>query len=520
MIRAVVYTRVSTPRQGEEEKASLTEQEHRCRQYCQGKGYTVVAIYSDISSGATKKRPRFQEMLKQAQAGKFDIIVAWKADRLARGIYPSAALFEALENTSITIETVAEPFDRTTFEVRAVLARTELESIAQRTQVGREGNIKRGNHHIRPPFGYDYDLACKRWVINELEARWVRQIFEWYIDGIPVHEISRRLNNAGVPTKKQSRLGWTAQKISELVNSECYAGVAYYNKRKGGSNKVKDKSHWVEMSVPPIISRETWEAAHNRRASNKRWSPRNTQQIYLTQHTLICEECGYPFYIDSNRGKARLMCGGMRMYPHLFNCRQPKTMPEHRLGERLWEGVAGVLGSEEALETAVLSRAKQVATEREPIERRLKQLTKTRNDLKLEQERVITGFRKGFYSEKQLNRQLRAIRAEDEQYAAEEDRLLADLKLHGDAQAVYQEARQLIPSMRERLNDRLRAEEKRDIIKLLIRRALIDKDGNMTIGLKVPVPERGFGYATSPHGGSPHCSQGLGDAHGCAIGWT
>ena len=114
-----------------------------------------------------------------------------KADRLARGISPCAALYEALENTHITIETVAEPFDRTTFEVRAVLGRIELENIAQRTQMGREGNIKGGNNHIRPPFSWDYDPDTKRWVKNEFEAKWVCQIFITSLSGklliIPHH---------------------------------------------------------------------------------------------------------------------------------------------------------------------------------------------------------------------------------------------------------------------------------------------------------------------------------------------
>lgn len=66
-------------------------------------------------------------MLKEARQEVFDVIIAWKTDRLARGIYPCAALMEALEETGVTIETVAEPFDRTTFEIRAVLGWIEVD---------------------------------------------------------------------------------------------------------------------------------------------------------------------------------------------------------------------------------------------------------------------------------------------------------------------------------------------------------------------------------------------------------
>jgi site-specific DNA recombinase len=516
-MKAGIYLRVSTPGQAEDDKASLGEQEQRCRHHCEAKAYPVVAVYSDIGSGASKKRPQFQQMLRDTKAGMFDVIVAWKADRLARGISPCAALYEALENTNVAIETVTEPFDRTTFEIRAVLGRMEMENIAQRTQMGREGNIKAGKHHVKPPFGYDYDFSAKRWAINAFEARWVCHIFDWYVAGVSPNEIARRLNSAGAHTKRRSRLGWTPQRVSSLVNSECYAGVAYFNKRLGRTDKPKDKSEWIQMKdVPAIIDKETWEAAQAERASNKRFSPRNTQAVYLTQNVLFCEECGYRFRIKSHRGGARLLCGGMTTYPHLFDCRTPKSLPETTQSERLWGAVAAVVGSESGLEIAIRSRTEYAAAERETIKRQLKELQQRHSDVKGEQDRVITGFRKGYYNEQQLDRQLRAIEAEAEQYACEEDRLLADLSLQEDADTVYRRARQLIPVMRDRLSNSLSAKERREIIGLLVRRALLDREGNMTVEFKVPTPEGAVGCSTSPHEGSPRHRPGCGHGHGPA----
>jgi len=59
MKRAVIYVRVSDPRQAEADKVSLGEQEERCRRYCASKKYSVVGIYKDAGkSGLTK---RFKE---------------------------------------------------------------------------------------------------------------------------------------------------------------------------------------------------------------------------------------------------------------------------------------------------------------------------------------------------------------------------------------------------------------------------------------------------------------------------
>ena len=74
MIRAAAYIRVSTERQAEEDRVSLDEQHKDIAAYCQGKGYTVVKEYQDVGSGASKRRPQFQQLLWDAQDGEFDVI--------------------------------------------------------------------------------------------------------------------------------------------------------------------------------------------------------------------------------------------------------------------------------------------------------------------------------------------------------------------------------------------------------------------------------------------------------------
>ena len=97
MIRAAAYTRVSTVAQAidkdktnedgdPEEKMSLTIQAQDIKAYCDGRGYTVVKEYQDIGSGASKRRPGFQQLLRDLQAGDIDVIVCWKSDRLSRGL--------------------------------------------------------------------------------------------------------------------------------------------------------------------------------------------------------------------------------------------------------------------------------------------------------------------------------------------------------------------------------------------------------------------------------------------------
>jgi len=114
-----------------------------------------------------------------------------------------------------------------------------------------------------------------------------------------------------------------------------------------------------------------------------------------------------------------------------------------------------------------------------------------------EKDIVITTFRKGFYDEEQLQHQLEAIEEEEQQYEREIDSLLADVRLQGDAQTIYQQARYLIPLMRERLDTDLSDKEKQETVKLLVKRALLNRFGDLTVEFRVPTPSS-FTTATSP----------------------
>ena len=106
MARTALYTRVSSSLQDGEDKVSLSEQIADCETYARERGLDVVARYSEVGRGTTKHRPQFQAMLADARAGRFDTIVAWKSDRLGRGMYPASALMEVVEASGVTLEAV------------------------------------------------------------------------------------------------------------------------------------------------------------------------------------------------------------------------------------------------------------------------------------------------------------------------------------------------------------------------------------------------------------------------------
>ena len=103
-MRAVIYARYSTDMQRD---ASLSDQVELCRRYAVAQGWTLVETYTDAArSGADKMRPGFQQMLADARAGRFDVLVCEAIDRLGRNLSDVSAAFDELQFARIAMHTL------------------------------------------------------------------------------------------------------------------------------------------------------------------------------------------------------------------------------------------------------------------------------------------------------------------------------------------------------------------------------------------------------------------------------
>src|SRR3990167_431292 len=145
--RAAIYVRVSSERQADADRVSSQAQEADSRTYCEAHGYAVVDIYRDTEkyrvggrmvepSGTRSDRPQLKRMIADAHAGRFEVIVAWREDRLYRSYRPMLDVLECLEQTGMEIELVKETFDSKIAPVKAWAARMELDAKHDRMMMG------------------------------------------------------------------------------------------------------------------------------------------------------------------------------------------------------------------------------------------------------------------------------------------------------------------------------------------------------------------------------------------------
>jgi DNA invertase Pin-like site-specific DNA recombinase len=151
--RAAIYVRVST------DKQTVENQVAALRQIAERRGWEIVEQYSDAGiSGAKGRdgRPGLDQMLKDAQRRKFDVVMAWAIDRLGRSLIDLLGTIQTLEASGVDLYLDQQSIDTTTpagklmFQVCGAFAEFECNMIQQRIRAGLKRAVAQGKTLGRP----------------------------------------------------------------------------------------------------------------------------------------------------------------------------------------------------------------------------------------------------------------------------------------------------------------------------------------------------------------------------------
>ena len=309
MTSAAVYCRVSTDSQ-EREGTSLKTQLEHCLTYCHDKGYDATYQFSETYSGLSLERPELDNLRELIRNERVDIVVCYSLDRLSRDPGHGVIITQELENHGVKLETVTEDVDNSELGklisyIRGYASKVEAQKIRERSMRGKlarakEGRIPGGSGSTI--YGYDYVRVTQenggRRVINETEASWVRQVFDWLVnEGLSTNAITYRLRTLNVPTKFGKI--WMSTSIQTMLKNPAYIGKTYvFTTLKGKKKFTKPKTEWVEIQgvTPAIINQELFEDAQKQLQANRNKSPRNIKWQYLLHGHIRCRQCGRAYY--------------------------------------------------------------------------------------------------------------------------------------------------------------------------------------------------------------------------------
>ncbi len=183
-MRVATYTRISTDE--DHQPYSLEAQASRLESYVGSQEHwTLVRSFSDQLSGATLERPGLRRALQEARAGRFDLLLVYRVDRLARSVRGLAQVLEELDQAGVAFRSATEPFDtsspagRMMVQMLGVFAEFERATIIDRVIAGMERKAARGGW-MGGPAPYGYRIEGGELVVNESEAPLVPRMFELY----------------------------------------------------------------------------------------------------------------------------------------------------------------------------------------------------------------------------------------------------------------------------------------------------------------------------------------------------
>ncbi|MBU5353195.1 recombinase family protein [Paenibacillus barcinonensis] len=306
--KIAIYARVSTEEQAEN-GYSIDAQLDILRNYCTTTQAEVVDEYVDrgVSGKSIDGRYELQRLLKDAEESKFDEVIVWKFNRMARKNIDLLHIVEKLEKNNISFRSYSENFETSTpmgrFALQMMGAVGELErnTIIDNVKMGHRQRARMGFHNGKVPLGYTIvegkgasREAKTEVIIVEEEAVIVRYIFEQYAAGHGLKTIANDLNHRGRKTKNGKPFSTTA--IRDLLDNPMFVGKIRYNQYENWAEKRrKGKSSdtiLVDGHHPPMISQELWDKVQLLRKKKGTLPKKRFEGEYLLTGLIRCPECG------------------------------------------------------------------------------------------------------------------------------------------------------------------------------------------------------------------------------------
>ena len=263
-LKVAAYARVSTDK--DTMYRSLSNQVSHYSSFIQNnQSWLYCGVYADEAITGTKDtRPEFQRMLKDARAGKIDLIITKSISRFGRNTVIILKSIRELKSIGVGVYFESERINSLSNEgelmlsIIASFAQEESRSVSQNVKWRVNKQFKQGKTWSYNLYGY----TCKdgHFFIKPSEAKIVRLIYDYYLNGESLRGIRKLLNEAGLLTRRNRE--WNAASVRHILTNYDYTGNLilqktynenYITKKKIFNNGEVDK-YYVENAHKSIVS--------------------------------------------------------------------------------------------------------------------------------------------------------------------------------------------------------------------------------------------------------------------------
>ena len=137
------------------------------RQMAAQRGYEIVQEHTDRISGARARRPGLDDLMRDARRGRFDVVLVWASDRIARSVKHFLEVLDELNRLNIEFVSFREqidtggPLGRAIVAIIGAIAELERNLIIERVRAGMRRARLEGRHIGRRPLDLDREAILR-----------------------------------------------------------------------------------------------------------------------------------------------------------------------------------------------------------------------------------------------------------------------------------------------------------------------------------------------------------------------
>ncbi|XZL97431.1 recombinase family protein [Clostridium perfringens] len=488
-----IYCRVSTEEQSEN-GYSIDEQERLLEEWCKKMGYVIYKCYSDrgISGKNIKDRPALKELLSDAKAGKFDMVISWKINRVSRKLEDVLKIVNLLEKNDITFKSYSEPFETDTpagrmqFQMMALIGEFERGTIAQNVKMGMLAKAKSGNWCGGRVLGYDLvpnnspeeeKKGKNKLEINEKEAEIVRFIFNEYSKGKGYKAITNKMNKLGYRTKKGNN--FSVGSIRDILTNPVYIGEIRYNVRQNWNEKrrrnINPNPIRVKGKHEAIIDRELWDKVQLILESKKGKPSRIYDGEYPLTGILRCPKCGAGMVIsrttntlaDGTKKRIAYYCCGNWKNKGTSVCNS-NTIRVDKANEYVFKKIEELVSNEAMIKAVVKNINKERKDKVKPAKRLLGDIDKELEKLDKRKRKIFEAYEDDILTKEEFQTRKNELNEKIRILEEEKKPLLNTISEDVSEEIPYEFIKDILMNFSKVLNSSVSREQQKKLLHMII----------------------------------------------------
>ncbi len=303
-VRCAIYTRKSSEEGLDMEFNSLDAQREAGEHFIhsqKSKNWICLETHYDDGgfSGGNTNRPALKRLMADIKAGKIDVVVVYKIDRLSRSICDFAELCKVFEKHETSFVSVTQDINTATSSGRMMLnilvtfAQYEREIIGERIRDKVAAAKQKGLHCGGPaPLGYRSDPVTRKLLPVEADADTIRMIFHMYTELGSAIDVAAELDRRGIRTPERTSRNGVVHAPRKFTSSMIYL----YLKNPIYIGKVKHHDKLYDGEHEAIVPLELWNKVQALLKNNLVHDGRQAVRLTPLRGLVYCGYCGKRMY--------------------------------------------------------------------------------------------------------------------------------------------------------------------------------------------------------------------------------